>query len=100
LPSSADIRPNQLAKVQMQDYVNNKAITIPINTLQSDEQGKFVLVAAKNEENKMIARKKIVEMGEMYGDRVEILSGLQAGDQIVVGGYQSLYDGQLITTAK
>jgi multidrug efflux pump subunit AcrA (membrane-fusion protein) len=39
-------------------------------------------------------------MGEMYGDRVEILSGLQAGDQIVVGGYQSLYDGQLITTAK
>lgn len=100
LPSSADIRPNQLAKVQMQDYVNNKAITIPINTLQSDEQGKFVLVAAKNEENKMVARKKIVEMGEMYGDRVEILSGLQAGDQIVVGGYQSLYDGQLITTAK
>lgn len=100
LPANADIRPNQLAKVQMQDYVNNKAITIPINTLQSDEQGKFVLVAAKNEENKMIARKKIVEMGEMYGDRVEIISGLQAGDQIVVGGYQSLYDGQLITTAQ
>src|SRR4051794_37322687 len=97
LPSDNSFRPNQIAVVQIQDYSNKGAITIPVNTLQTDENGKFVLVAA-NENGKLIARKRPVTMGKMYDNKLEITSGLKAGDQIITEGYQGLYDGQLLTT--
>lgn len=97
IPADKDFRPNQIALVRIQDYTNPKAITIPINTLQSDDKGKYVLVAVK-EGNKLIARKKVISVGEMYGNVMEVKSGLQLGDQVITEGFQSLYDGQLITT--
>jgi RND family efflux transporter MFP subunit len=72
-------------------------VAINVNTLQTDEQGKFVLVAAK-EGDKLVARKHKVITGELSGDEIEIKQGLQDGDQLITEGYQSLYDGQLITT--
>ncbi len=97
VPANKDFRPNQVALVKIQDYTNAKAITIPVNTLQSDDKGKYVMVAVK-EGNKWIARKKAIAVGEMYGNKMEVKSGLQAGDQIITEGFQSLYEGQLITT--
>ena len=70
---------------------------INVNTLQNDEEGKFVLVAAK-EGDKLIARKRKVIIGQTYGDQAEIKQGLKAGDQLITEGYQAIYDGQLITT--
>jgi membrane fusion protein, multidrug efflux system len=37
-------------------------------------------------------------VGELYADKLEIKSGLQKGDLIITDGYQSLYEGQAITT--
>jgi membrane fusion protein, multidrug efflux system len=97
LPQSADLRPNQIAIVRIQDYSINNTITVPVNTVQSDEKGKFVMIAVK-ENGKTIARKKPVVIGQFYGDKMEIKSGLQTGDVVVTDGYQSLYEGQLLTT--
>jgi RND family efflux transporter MFP subunit len=97
VPSDPAIRANQIAKVQIQDYSRPDAITVPVNTLQTDQTGKYVLVAIK-EGNKLVARKKTVIVGELYGDRLEVKSGLSAGDQIITDGFQNLYDGQVITT--
>ena len=66
-------------------------------TSSCDEKGKFVMTAVK-ENGKTVARKKVVVIGQFYGDKMEIKSGLQAGDVVVTDGYQSLYEGQLITT--
>jgi membrane fusion protein (multidrug efflux system) len=46
----------------------------------------------------MVARKRKVTVGKLSGDKIQITSGLQVGDQLITDGYQSLYDGQLITT--
>lgn len=97
LPSGKEYYPNQVAVVAIQDYKANNAITAPINTIQNDENGKYVLVAVK-EGSRLVAKKRPVKIGMMNSDNVEILSGLQPGDQIITDGYQSLYDGQLITT--
>lgn len=97
IPANSKLRPNQLAMVRIQDYQAPNAITVPISVLQSDEQGKFVLIAVK-EGNKLVAKKKAVTVGELYGNRLEIKSGLQQGDQLITEGFQGLYDGQAITT--
>ena len=97
VPSSSNLKPNQVAKVHIKDYGNQNAITIPMSTLQNDETGKYVMLAVK-EGNKLVARKRTVTVGELYNDRLEVKSGLQPGDQLVTEGFQGLYEGQLLTT--
>ncbi|HEU4903625.1 MAG TPA: efflux RND transporter periplasmic adaptor subunit [Flavisolibacter sp.] len=98
IPSTPELRPNQIAVVKIQDYAAGNAVTIPVNVLQNDEKGKFVMVAVK-EGNKMIARKRNITVGELYGDKLEVKSGLQSGDVLITEGFQGLYEGQLVTTA-
>jgi membrane fusion protein (multidrug efflux system) len=97
IPSDPAFKPNQIAIVRIRDYSAGNAITIPLNVLQNDEQGKYVMVAAK-EGAKTVARKRRVTVGELYGERLEIKNGLQSGEVIVTEGYQELYEGQPITT--
>ena len=96
IPSDPDFKPNQIANVQLQDYQAPTAITIPVNTLQNDDKGKFVMVAVK-EGDKLIARKRQVTVGELYQDKLEVTSGLHADDQLITEGFQNLYDGQLVS---
>lgn len=97
LPASSGIKPNMIAFVKILDYSASNAIAIPLNVLQTDENGKYVLVLA-NEKGKNLARKKAVTIGELYNNLIEIKSGLQTGDELITKGYESVYDGQLITT--
>jgi membrane fusion protein, multidrug efflux system len=95
--TGGDIRANQVAIVKLQDYTASNVLTIPINTLQTDEKGKYVMVAAQ-ENGKTVARKKSITIGQTYSDKVEVTGGLQTGDQLITDGYQGLYEGQLLTT--
>jgi len=96
VPKGLALRPNQISLVQILDYTAPNTITAPLNTLQTDENGKYVLVAVK-EGDKMVARKRKVTIGELYNDMIEIKEGLQPGDQLITEGYQGVFDGQLLT---
>jgi RND family efflux transporter MFP subunit len=97
LPNVSGVRPNMIAFVKILDYSASNAIAIPINVLQTDEKGKYVL-AGVMENGKTVARKKQVTIGELYDDKIEIRAGLQPGDQLITKGYESVYDGQFIST--
>jgi RND family efflux transporter MFP subunit len=97
IPNEKDIRANQIALVKLQDYAANNVITAPVNTLQTDEKGKYVMVGI-SDKGKITAHKRSVTIGQPYADKIEIKSGLQAGDQLITDGFQGLYEGQLITT--
>lgn len=96
LPNDPSLKPNQIALIKIKDYGAARTIVIPLNTLQNDEKGKFVMVS-NTENGKMIARKRIVTIGALSGDRLEIKSGLKAGDVLITEGFGSLYEGQLLT---
>lgn len=95
LPVDGAIRPNQNAQVKIEDYAVKNAIAIPVNTVATDEKGKYVYVAVK-EQNKLVARKKQITVGELYNQMIEVKSGLTSGDQLITSGYQNIYDGQLL----
>jgi membrane fusion protein, multidrug efflux system len=97
LPFDKQFYPNQIALIKIQDYTIPNALTIPANSLQNDDKGKYVMVAVQDG-NRLIAKKKSIHIGMIYGDRVEVLSGIQVGDHIITDGYQGLYDEQPITT--
>src|SRR6185312_3617929 len=97
VPAGTDLRPNQIAMVKILDYSAPNSISIPVNTLQTGENGKYVLVAAK-EGNELVAKKRDVTIGQLSGDSIEVKSGLQPGDQLITEGFQGLFDGQPIVT--
>lgn len=99
LPSDPLLKPNQTATIKILDYQSKAAITVPVNIVQSDEKSKYVYVMEKSGD-KMVARKKIVNVGEVYNGQIEIKSGLTGGEVIITEGYQGVYDGQGVTTGK
>jgi RND family efflux transporter MFP subunit len=95
LPADGLLRPNQNAQVRIEDYASKNAIAIPINTVNTDEKGKYVYVAVI-EGNKTVARKKNIIIGELYNQMIEVKSGLAAGDKLITDGYQDIYEGQIL----
>lgn len=91
------VKPNQTAIMRIRDYAAANAIIIPVNVVQTDEKGKYVFVAVKSGNGKITVVKRMVLIGEVSEDKVEIKSGLAAGEQLITEGYQSLYEGQLVT---
>ncbi len=98
IPFNAALKPNQTAVMRIKDYSAEKAIVIPVNMVQTDETGKYVYVMIKSSNGKTTAHKIVVIAGEVYGDNVEIKSGLTGGEQLITEGYQSLYEGQVVST--
>ncbi len=98
IPYDVSLKPGQSAVVKILDYSNANGLVIPINLVQTDESSKYVYVLEKLSNGKTVAKKKKVVIGEVYGDKVEIKNGLTAGEQLISEGYQSLYEGQSITT--
>ena len=97
IQSYPGLRLNQVALVHIKDYSVPNAIIIPVNLVQSDESGKYVYAIVKEGEV-MKARKKTVNVGEVYSGMIEVKAGLTANDRIITEGYQSVYDGQTVTT--
>ena len=98
IPYNPNVHINQVAQVRIKDYANPHAIVIPLTVLQTDENGKYVYVIS-TENGKKIAKKKIVQVGEIYGNNIEVKGGLTVGDQLITEGFQSLYEGQAVTTS-
>ncbi|MGN6297216.1 MAG: efflux RND transporter periplasmic adaptor subunit [Ginsengibacter sp.] len=97
VPKGLNLRPNQIAKVKILDYNAPGSIAIPLNTIQTGQEGKFVLLAG-NEDSTMVAKKRVVTIGQFYGDSIEVKSGLQPGDKLITEGFQGLFEGDPIFT--
>lgn len=95
LPYDGLLRPNQNAQVKIEDYSAANAIAIPVNTVQTDDKGKYVYVAVQ-EGTKTLARKKPITVGELNGSLIEIKTGLAAGDKLITEGFQNIYEGQAL----
>jgi RND family efflux transporter MFP subunit len=94
------LKPNLTITMRIQDAVAKNAIVVKVNLVQTDEQGKYVYVMVK-EGDKMVARKKTVTIsGEAYKGLIQIGSGLSRDELIITEGFQTVYDGQTVTTGK
>ena len=88
------LRPNQVAKLKITDYINKSTIVVPTNVIQEDGQkNKFVYIAINISGKTGIAKKVIVKLGQSSDNVTEILSGLSDEDVIVTEGANAISDG-------
>lgn len=95
LPADPAIRPNMIAHIKIIDYTAPNAVVIPVNVIQYT-MGKPYVIVAKNNNGKMVAERRHIEMGRTYNDIAEIKSGLKPGERLITTGYQGLNDNDLI----
>jgi len=95
--SSKDVplRANMIAYINIKDYSNKKAFSLPVNYVQNDQTGKFIYVAKQNGKS-WVADKRRVKTGKDYDGVIEILEGITLGDKIITAGFQNLNPGEKI----
>jgi RND family efflux transporter MFP subunit len=97
LPASRDYSANMMAVMKIIDYQNPQAIVVPVNLIQANEAGEFILVADKTDtEKQAMVRKVEIEQGNNYNGMVEITKGLKAGDWVVSTGFQDVNQGETV----
>lgn len=78
-----------VATVEMSRKVNG--MLVPVQSVGIKETQRFVMVV----ENGVIKRRD-VEVGQIFGNNVEILSGLQSGNQILISGITYYAEGEVV----
>ncbi len=87
---------NQVAVMKIIDYQNLNAVVLPVNLIQTAEDGDFVLTVEKGAEKQAIVRKTPIKQGQNYGGNVEVLSGLKKGDWVISTGFQDVNAGETV----
>lgn len=88
------LRPNQVAKLKIVDYINNNAVVVPTGIIQEDGTGaKYVYVVEGSNGKTGTAKKVIVEVGKSSDNVTEIKSGLSEDDIIVTEGVNTISNG-------
>ncbi len=77
-----------IAVLKVVDYKNPNAIAIPVNAIQSAENGKYVMTVVNGK-----AKKTQITTGRTIEGKTEILTGLQASDKVIVTGIEDLNEG-------
>ncbi len=86
------LQPGMYADVRLQVQNHPNALTIPIQAVQHENGKSQVLVI--DEHNRVQPRQ--IEIGLEDPQRVEVLSGLQEGDRVIIGNFGSFQAGQVV----
>ena len=86
------LKPGMFAQVQLQFDVKPDALLLPKRALMDTDNNQTVFVI--DAENKVT--RKQVHLGYQADNTVEILSGLELGDKIVIAGQSALKDEALV----
>ena len=88
------LRPNQVAKLKIIDYVSKDAIVVPTGVIQEDaNHDQFVFVVEGSNGKTGKAKKVVVTTGKSSDNVTEILSGVSEEDVIVTEGVNSISEG-------
>ncbi|WP_142784865.1 efflux RND transporter periplasmic adaptor subunit [Changchengzhania lutea] len=91
------IKPNLTAKLKINDYTNDKAILIPQSIISENAEGEqYVYTITDKDGDIAKAKRVIIETGKTKGDYIEVVSGLDNGNEIINEGARSVKEGQTI----
>lgn len=85
-----DLLPGLYVRVLIEQGVENEAIAVPQQAVQRDTGGNSQLYVIKDDNTVEL---RTVQVGRPIGNRYVIESGLQAGERVVVEGFQKIRPG-------
>lgn len=92
LPSAPDLRAGQFGRVEIPVSETN-VLRAPASAVVQRGQMELVFVVRDGR-----ARLRLVKTGKRFGNEIELLSGVSAGEEVVTENPASLVDGQAVKT--
>jgi membrane fusion protein (multidrug efflux system) len=89
------IRPGMVARVAFLRRTITDALVAPLSAIVDKGGERIVFV-----ENAGIAHSRTVTIGVIEGDRIQITSGLEAGDHLIVTGHTEVEEGMRVKTGQ
>jgi membrane fusion protein (multidrug efflux system) len=86
------LKPEMIARATITQTSPREAILLEDNVVQEMDQGKYVVYLEENG----TARERTVTLGRRSRSMVEITSGLNEGDRVIVVGQRNIFDGQTV----
>lgn len=93
LPQNNKFIPNLVATLRIRDYMRDSAIAVPSSTITQNAEGSEIVFTAASSGDHFVVSSAPVKTGMTYNGMTEIIEGLNAGDQVIVKGSQSVFDG-------
>ena len=92
------IKPNLTVRVRINDYTNPAALLVPPSVISENSEGQQYIYIATGvgEDGLGTAEKRIITTGLSQGDRIEVLSGIEPGEHIILEGARRVREGQEI----
>lgn len=90
------LRPGMFVEVSTLVGETKQVITVPQTAISYNSYGSAVMVVSKDENDQLTVQNRQVEPGPVHEGRVEIKSGLTAGEQVVRSGQNKLRPGQAV----
>ena len=75
--------PGQFVRARITTGIRNGVFLIPQTSVLTGDQGKFVFVADKDKEGKIVAAIRPIKEGGWFGNDWVVLEGLKEGDQVI-----------------
>ncbi|KQQ96781.1 efflux RND transporter periplasmic adaptor subunit [Massilia sp. Leaf139] len=86
--------PSQFVNLRLQVRTVEDAVVVPVNALRHGANGDFVYVL--NPEARTVSLRSVTR-GQASGDKVQVATGLKAGEQVITEGADRLKDGAKVT---
>ena len=95
IPETAGLRPGQFGRLRFAGPAR-QALSVPASSIV--RRGQLSFAFALDDDSR--ARLRPVSTGEATGGRVEVLTGIKAGDELVLSPPPSLTDGARVTASR
>ena len=89
-----ELRAGMVSEAHLIGDTQMNAITLPGSAIVRDERGVTQVFVLAPGQNRVYGRR--VEVGSMIGNEVEIRSGLNGNEQVVVDGQQNVREGSIV----
>ena len=101
VPNSDNLlRPNQVAVLKIEDYKKANAILVPESIVTENAVGEKIIYTVDTSGKEPKAIKKTIVVGLTSGANIEVKSGLNKGEQIIIEGARSVQNGDVVEILK
>ncbi|MFZ0912259.1 MAG: efflux RND transporter periplasmic adaptor subunit, partial [Candidatus Korobacteraceae bacterium] len=87
--------PGSFGEVHFRPGISGQKVTLPVNTMLFRQEGPRVAVVGSDHKVQL----RPITIGRDYGSTLEILGGVDVGDQVVINPADSLEEGQQVNIA-
>lgn len=92
------LKVGMIASLTLASTIGEQALVVPLNSIvrSKDQPDQYALFVVEETGGKQHVRLRSVTLGDAFGNRVAVNSGVKVGDRVITSGSSRLVDGEAV----